>query len=60
MDRRQKSKRADMEYKRKKVAIVSIKDRDDGADMAVHIPETAAATAGNLSDQRGVRSQEMR
>lgn len=33
MDRRQKNKRADMEYKREKTANVSIKDRDD-ADMA--------------------------
>ena len=54
MDGIQKNKRADIEYKREKTAVVSIKGRDNGADMAVHIPETTAATAGNLSDQRGV------
>lgn len=45
MGGRQKNKLADMEYKRKKTANVSIKDRDDGAYMTVRIPETTAATA---------------
>lgn len=45
MGGRQKNKRADMEYKRKKTANVSIKDRDDGAYMAVRIPETTATAA---------------